>query len=65
MKNIFMLAEAWQPELMKMNLFDMCYGWEAHHIMNRIVKGENTVADWEKNIKNNTIYKKKTQQKKR
>ena len=53
-KNIFMLAEAWQPELMKMNLFDMCYGWEAHHIMNRIVKGENTVADWEKNIKNNS-----------
>jgi 1,4-alpha-glucan branching enzyme len=53
-KNIFMLAEAWQPELMKTNLFDMCYGWEAHHIMNRIVKGENTVADWDKNINDNS-----------
>lgn len=53
-KNIFMLAEAWQPELLKTNLFDMCYGWEAHHIMNRIVKGENTVADWDKNIKENS-----------
>ena len=53
-KNIFMLAEAWQPELLKTNLFDMCYGWEAHHIMNRIVKGENTVADWDKNIKDNS-----------
>jgi 1,4-alpha-glucan branching enzyme len=49
-----MLAEAWQPELLKTNLFDMCYGWEAHHIMNRIVKGENTVADWDKNIKDNS-----------
>jgi len=53
-KNIFMLAEAWQPELMKTNLFDMCYGWETHHIMNRIAKGENTVADWDKNIKENS-----------
>lgn len=53
-KNIFMLAEAWQPELLKTNLFDMCYGWEAHHIMNRIAKGENTVADWDKNIKDNS-----------
>ena len=53
-KNIFLLAEAWQPELMKTNLFDMCYGWEAHHIMNRIAKGENTVADWDKNIKDNS-----------
>jgi glycosidase len=53
-KNIFMLAEAWQHELLKTNLFDMCYGWEAHHIMNRIAKGENTVAEWDKNIKENS-----------
>jgi len=53
-KNLFMLAEAWQPELLKTNLFDMCYGWETHHIMNRIAKGENTVADWDKNIKDNS-----------
>ena len=53
-KNIFMLAEAWQPELLKSNLFDMYYGWETHHIMNRIAKGENTVSDWDKNIFENT-----------
>jgi glycosidase len=53
-KNLFMLAEAWQPELLKTKLFDMCYGWETHHIMNRIAKGKNTVADWDKNIKENS-----------
>jgi glycosidase len=53
-KNIFMLAEAWQPELLKSNLFDMCYGWETHHIMNRIAKGENTVSNWDKNILDNS-----------
>lgn len=47
-KNIFMLAEAWEPELLKENLFDMCYNWEGHHIMNRIAQGKNTVADWDK-----------------
>lgn len=52
-KNIFMLAEAWQPELLKSNLFDMYYGWETHHIMNRIAKGENTVSNWDKNIQDN------------
>ena len=53
-KNIFMLAEAWEPELLKSNLFDMCYGWETHHIMNRIAKGENTVSEWDKNILENS-----------
>ena len=53
-KNIFMLAEAWQPELLKSNLFDMYYGWETHHIMNRIAKGENTVSNWDKNINDNS-----------
>ena len=47
-KNIFMLAEAWQPELLKDGLFDMAYGWEAHHTMNRIAQGKNTVKDWDK-----------------
>jgi len=47
-KNIFMLAEAWEPELLKEGLFDMAYGWEAHHTMNRIAQGKNTVADWDK-----------------
>ena len=49
-----MLAEAWEPELLKSNLFDMCYGWETHHIMNRIAKGENTVSEWDKNILENS-----------
>ena len=53
-KNVFLLAEAWQPELLKSNLFDMYYGWETHHIMNRIAKGENTVSNWDKNIIENT-----------
>lgn len=47
-KNIFMLAEAWEPELLKEGLFDMAYGWEAHHTMNRIAQGKNTVKDWDK-----------------
>lgn len=46
-KNIFMLAEAWEPELLKEGLFDMAYGWEAHHTMNRIAQGKNSVKDWD------------------
>jgi glycosidase len=49
-KNIFMLAEAWEPELLKNNLFDMAYGWEAHHTINRIAQGKNTVENWDKLI---------------
>lgn len=52
-KNIFMLAEAWEPELLKEGLFDMVYGWEAHHTMNRIAQGKNTVKDWDKFISEN------------
>ena len=44
-KNIFMLAEAWEPELLKDNLFEMAYGWEAHHTINRIAQGKNTVEN--------------------
>ncbi len=50
-KNIFMLAEAWEPELLKDGLFDMAYGWEAHHTMNRIAQGKNTVKEWDAYIK--------------
>ncbi|WP_046757844.1 alpha-amylase family glycosyl hydrolase [Kordia jejudonensis] len=50
-KDIFMLAEAWEPELLKDNLFDMAYGWDTHHRMNHIAKGEETVADWDKRMK--------------
>ncbi|MDG1714830.1 alpha-amylase family glycosyl hydrolase [Lacinutrix sp.] len=45
-KDIFMLAEAWEPELMKGDLFDMAYGWDRHHTMNHIAKGEKDATAW-------------------
>jgi len=42
-KPIFMLAEAELPELVTPTLFDMSYGWEGHHILNAIAKGEKKV----------------------
>jgi glycosidase len=57
-KNVFMLAEAWQPELMDNNLFDMVYGWDLHHAMNKIAMGELTAEDWEMKMKEmNQKYK--------
>ena len=50
-KNVFMLAEAWEPELLKDNLFDMAYGWDTHHVMNHISQGEETVDAWDKRMK--------------
>ena len=47
-KNIFMLAEAWEPELMKDNLFDMEYSWDAHHTSNKIAQGKENVSAWDK-----------------
>ncbi|WP_445715537.1 alpha-amylase family glycosyl hydrolase [Flavobacterium sp.] len=52
-KDIFMLAEAWEPELLKEGLFDMAYGWEVHHTMNRIAQGKNTVKDWDRLMEEN------------
>lgn len=46
-KNIFMLAEAWEPALLKDNLFDMAYGWEAHHTLNKIAQGKETVKNFD------------------
>ncbi|MCF6279462.1 MAG: alpha-amylase [Flavobacteriaceae bacterium] len=46
-KDIFMLAEAWEPELLKDNLFDMAYAWDSHHLMNSIAKGEKNAKDWD------------------
>jgi len=43
-KPVFMLAEAEKPELLKF-AFDMDYGWEFHHIMNGIAKGDKNVQD--------------------
>jgi glycosidase len=58
-KNLFMLAEAWEPELLKNNLFDMAYAWEGHHIINEIAKGKKNVTDWDNYIKKvDTVYEK-------
>lgn len=45
-KPVFMLAEAEGPEFHE-NGFDMSYGWEFHHLMNDVAKGEKTVAAFE------------------
>ncbi|MDG2193401.1 MAG: alpha-amylase family glycosyl hydrolase [Polaribacter sp.] len=45
-KALFMLAEAWEPELLKEGLFDMAYAWEGHAIMNAIAKEEKGVKEW-------------------
>lgn len=44
-KDVFMLAEAWEPELLKGNLFDMAYAWDGHHLFNSLAKGEKTADD--------------------
>lgn len=46
-KDIFMLAEAWEPELLDGNLFDMAYAWDGHHLFNGLAKGEKTLNDYE------------------
>ena len=50
-KDLFMLAEAWEPELLKGNLFDMAYAWDGHHVMNAIAKGEKNLKDWDDYMK--------------
>lgn len=45
-KPIFMLAEAWEPELAKGNLFDMVYSWDTHHVMNGLAQGKQTLEAW-------------------
>jgi len=42
-KPVFMLAEAEGPEFHE-KAFDMTYGWELHHLMNKIAKDEKPVA---------------------
>ncbi len=46
-KDIFMLAEAWEPELLKANLFDMAYAWDGHHLLNDMAKEEKSLKDWD------------------
>lgn len=53
-KDIFMLAEAWEPELLKGKMFDMAYAWEGHHIINEIAKGKQGTKEWD-------VYMKKMQ----
>jgi len=52
-KDIFLLAEAWEPELLHDNLFDMAYAWDGHHVMNAIAKGEKNLKDWDVYMKKN------------
>ncbi len=54
-KPVFMLAEAEGPQFH--SAFDMTYGWEFHHIMNKIYKGEAGTTDLEKYLlKNDSVY---------
>ena len=54
-KPVFMLAEAEKPELL-VSAFDMDYGWEFHHIMNKVAKGSMNVVDMKKYFgKNDSI----------
>jgi glycosidase len=44
LKPVFMLAEAWEPELHEC-AFDMTYNWQLKDIMNKIAQGKNTAED--------------------
>lgn len=55
LKDLFMLAEAWEPELLHEGLFDMAYAWEGHHIFNEIAKGKQGVKEWGDYIKKMNI----------
>lgn len=45
-KPIFMLAEAEGPEFHQ-EAFDMTYGWEMHHLLNALARGEKSPEDLE------------------
>lgn len=45
-KPVFMLMESNKEYLFK-GIFDMGYGWDAHHLMNDIAKGSKNVKDWD------------------
>ncbi len=44
-KKCFLLAEAEVPHLRNVSGFHMDYGWDFHHLMNKIVKGEKNAND--------------------
>jgi glycosidase len=55
-KPVFMLAEAEQPEH-HTRAFDMSYGWELHHILNDIAKGNKNANALEQYFeKQDTLY---------
>lgn len=55
-KNVFMLAEAHEPELHE-NGFDMTYNWELKDVMNAIAKGEKDVSALDEHLaKENNEY---------
>ncbi len=57
-KPVIMLAEGWEPELLK-NAFDMGYSWDTHHKMNDIAQGKANVEEWDKRMKQiDTMYAK-------
>ena len=52
----WVLAEAWEPELLKEGLFDVAYGWDRHHTLNDIAKGKDKDAakKWDENYAKDT-----------
>jgi len=57
-KPVFMLAEAWEPELLE-SAFDMGYAWDFHHLMNDIAKGEKNANEIDAYFaKIDTLYQK-------
>lgn len=57
-KPVFMLAEAWEPNLLE-NAFDMDYGWDTYHRMNAIAQGKETVKNWDERMAQiDTLYQK-------
>lgn len=56
-KPVFMLAEDEGQRDLMVNAFDANYGWEFHHIMNSIAKGEKNVTDiWKYFAKEDSLF---------
>lgn len=57
-KPVFMLAEAWEPDMHDYG-FDMIYAWDGHHAMNKIAQGKKDVSEWDNYMaKVDTMYNK-------
>jgi len=53
--DLFMLAEAEQPDLLE-KAFNMDYAWNLHHLMNKVVKGEKKALDIAKYLTSDSIF---------